>query len=517
MLKQGQFLKQLQKLSPQQIQFMKLLQIPTVNIEERIKEEMEANPALEEGEDEGDELKETQDEDLVPTAMDDDPPSDTAPSDERLGEETIDAPAEEYEAEEERAEVDDTDFSDYLDEGEVADYKLAGERDPNDDDESRSTPVVVQRSFHEYLESQLLMLDLDERKEILAQYIVGSIDDDGYMRRPLDAMVDDIMLSLNVSTDEKELAAVLRQIQSLDPPGIGARSLQECLLLQLERDTEHPTLIDAARKVITLHFDEFVKKHYEKIQRRLDLDDETFKSVIELILRLNPKPGSAYEGSGGTETFLLPDFYVTNNDGELELQLNGINVPDLRISSSFKEMMRDYSAGAKKDKKQKEAVMFIKQKIDSAKWFIDAIRQRQQTLMLTMRAILDYQKEYFLTGDDTKLRPMILKDIADRIHMDISTVSRVANSKYVQTEFGTFKLKSFFSESLSTESGEEVSTREVKKILTDLISAESKKKPLSDEKLTQLLNEKGYNISRRTVAKYREQLDIPVARLRRAL
>jgi RNA polymerase sigma-54 factor len=517
MLKQGQFLKQLQKLSPQQIQFMKLLQIPTVNIQERIQEELEANPALEEGDEEGDELKETQDEDLTPTVMDEVPEAGTETTVERVGEET-ETPADDFaSAEEDRAEADDADFTDYLDEDDVADYKLAGERDPNDEDETRSTPVVLQRSFHEYLDEQLLMLDLDEREELLARYIVGSIDNDGYLRRPLDAMVDDIMLSMNISTDEKELTALLKKIQALDPPGIGARDLQECLLLQLDRHTEHLDLVDAARKVVTQHFDEFVKKHYEKIQRRLDLDDETFKMVMEMILRLNPKPGSAYEGSGGTETYLLPDFYVTNNDGELELQLNGINVPDLRISSSFKEMMREYSAGSKKDKKQKEAVMFIKQKIDSAKWFIDAIRQRQQTLMLTMRAILDYQKEYFLTGDDTKLRPMILKDIADRIHMDISTVSRVANSKYVQTEFGTFKLKSFFSESLSTESGEEVSTREVKKILTDLISAESKKKPLSDEKLTQMLNEKGYNIARRTVAKYREQLDIPVARLRRQL
>jgi RNA polymerase sigma-54 factor len=563
MLKQGQFLKQLQKLSPQQIQFMKLLQIPTATIEERIKEELEANPALEEGEDENEEdLKETQDEDLTPVSLDEVPtvpevetPADSAESvSESSGEEdTFDT------TEDDRASADDTDLSDYMDEDEVADYKLATERDPDDDD-TRSSPVPLVRSFHEYLEEQTLMLDLDERQLQLARYIVGSIDDDGYMRRPLDAMVDDIMLSLNTTTDERELEALLLQVQQLDPPGIAARNLQECLLIQLKRaaasegtqaatkpktkstptksqpssdehhgfendnetDEETPPLTTSeavvkAQKIIEQHFDEFVKKHYEKIQRRLELDEAAFKQVMEMILHLNPKPGSAYAGGGGTDIFLLPDFYVTNSDGELELQLNGINVPDLRISNSFKEMMRDYSLGAKKDKKQKEAVMFIKQKIDSAKWFIDAIRQRQQTLMLTMRAILDYQKEYFLTGDDTKLRPMILKDIADRIHMDISTVSRVANSKYVQTEFGTFKLKSFFSESLSTESGEEVSTREVKKILTDLISAESKKKPLSDEKLTQLLNEKGYNIARRTVAKYREQLDIPVARLRRQL
>lgn len=508
MLKQGQYLKQLQKLSPQQIQFMKLLQIPTASIEERIKEEIEANPALEEGVEEDDELKEVQDVDLEPTSMEGETNNDK----------NQEAEADEYDtAEEDRAEADDTDLSDYLDEDEVADYKLAGERDPNDEDDTRSSPLPLTKSFHEYLKEQLLMLDLDEKEEKLAHYIVGSIDEDGYLRRSLDAMVDDILLSTNITTSEKVLESLLKKIQFFDPPGTGARTLQECLLIQLDRQTEHPELIEPAKKVIEENFEEFVKKHYEKIQRRLNVDDEEFKQIMELILRLNPKPGSAYAGSSTTETFLLPDFYVTNNDGELELQLNGINVPDLRISSTFKDMLRDYSLSSKKDKKQKEAVMFIKQRIDSAKWFIDAIRQRQQTLLLTMRAILDYQKDYFLTGDDTKLRPMILKDIADIIGMDISTVSRVANSKYVQTEFGTFKLKSFFSESLSTESGEEVSTREVKKILTDLIAAENKNKPLSDEKLTQLLNDKGYNIARRTVAKYREQLDIPVARLRRQL
>ncbi len=523
MLKQGQYLKQLQKLSPQQIQFMKLLQIPTANLEERIKEEMEANPALEEGYDD-EELHTDQDTsaDIQETNLSEPAPQkedteenesgDNASSDEA----EFDGLDQTNEAEDSAAE-NDTDLSDYMnDEEDVADYKLSTERDPNDDSQ-RTYPVAVSRSFLEYLEEQVLMLNLDERRLQLAQYIVGSIDADGYLRRPLDAMVDDIMFSINIDTNEKELESILELIQQLEPAGVGARDLKECLLLQIQRIKEHPVINKIAATVIKKHFEEFVKKHYEKLQRQLDVQDDTFKMVMETILKLNPKPGSAYQGGSSTEYFLLPDFYLTNNDGELEVTLNGMNVPDLRISNNFKEMLKEYSLSANKDQKQKEAVMFIKQKIDSAKWFIDSIRQRQNTLLFTMNAIIDYQREYFLTGDDTKLRPMILKDIADRIGMDISTVSRVANSKYIQTEFGTFKLKSFFSESLSTDTGDEVSTREVKKILTDFIAAESKKKPLSDQKLTKLLNEKGYNIARRTVAKYREQLDIPVARLRKQI
>lgn len=500
---------------------MKLLQIPTANLEERIKEEMEANPALEEGEDE-DEMPVVNESDAdMETPVSQDEEDNRADDEAEVN--NLQEKVEEIETFDEESEADDTpsdsepDLSEYLaDDDEVADYKLSAERDP-DAEMTRGTPVAVSRSFHEFLEEQLLMLDLNERQMQLAQYIVGSIDGDGYLRRTLDAMVDDIAFSINIETNETELETLLKLIQQLEPAGVGARDLKECLLLQIQRIKEHPVINKIAIDVVENYFDEFVKKHYEKLQKQLEVQDDSFKMVMETILKLNPKPGSAYQGSSTAEYFLLPDFYLTNNDGELEVTLNGMNVPDLRISSNFKEMLKEYSLNAQKDKKQKEAVMFIKQKIDSAKWFIDAIRQRQNTLLFTMNAIVDYQREYFLTGDDTKLRPMILKDIADIIGMDISTISRVANSKYIQTEFGTFKLKSFFSESLSTDSGDEVSTREVKKILTDLIEAESKKKPLSDQKLTKLLNEKGYNIARRTVAKYREQLDIPVARLRKEI
>jgi RNA polymerase sigma-54 factor len=316
-----------------------------------------------------------------------------------------------------------------------------------------------------------------------------------------------------------EVEQLIRMIQGFDPPGICARDLQECLLLQLyRRQADAPEgSIDDAIQILEHHFDEFTKKHYEKIQRSLDLDDDDLKDAIGQIIRLTPKPGGNVGETKSNESYVIPDFFVLNNAGKLEITLNSRNAPDLRISEGYRDMLKEYDRGSKKDKRQKEAVMFIKQKIDSAKWFIDAIKQRQHTLYVTMEAILDHQREFFLTGDETTLRPMILKDIAERTNLDISTVSRVANSKFVQTEFGTYRLKFFFSESLSTDSGEEVSTREVKKILSDMIEGESKKKPLSDERLTELLQEKGYNIARRTVAKYREQLNIPVARLRKEL
>ncbi|MCY7410469.1 MAG: RNA polymerase factor sigma-54 [Chitinophagales bacterium] len=392
-------------------------------------------------------------------------------------------------------------------------------RDDNypEQDDRKILPVPMKRSYHEYLDEQLGMEELDEHMHLLGEYMIGSIDDDGYLRRPIDAMVDDLSFTQSIQCTEDDLKAVLKIIQQFEPPGTGARDLKECLLLQIERDEEHAALKKYCLIVVNKYFDEFVKKHYEKLQKQLDVDDETFKQVITRITHLNPKPGSAYTGSDDFMKIIIPDFNIANNEGKLDLTLNNMNAPDLRISNHFKEMIKEYQAGSKKDKAQKEAVMFIKQKIDSAKWFIDAIRQRQQTLLLTMDAIMNHQYEFFLSGDETKMKPMILKDIAEKTYLDISTVSRVANSKYVQTEFGTFKLKFFFSESLSTDSGEEVSTREVKKILTDLIEVESKKKPLSDEKLTELLNKKGYNIARRTVAKYREQLEIPVARLRKEL
>ena len=361
------------------------------------------------------------------------------------------------------------------------------------------------------------MLKLDDKQKKISEQIVGSIDDDGYLRRETAAIVDDLAFRQNIESNEEEVEAVIRMIQQFDPPGVAARNLQECLLLQLDRHKHQKKEVEMAIDVLTQYFDEFTKKHYDKIQRGLNLSDDQLKDVINQIIRLNPKPGGNHSDINKAESYVVPDFFIFNNGGKLELTLNSKNAPDLRISEGYKDMLRDYDKGSKKDRRQKEAVLFIKQKIDAAKWFIDAIKQRQHTLSSVMETIMEYQREFFLTGDETMLRPMILKDIAERTGLDISTVSRVANSKFVQTEFGTYRLKFFFSESLSTESGEEVSTREVKKILSNFIEGESKKKPLSDEKLTELLQEKGYNIARRTVAKYREQLNIPVARLRKEL
>jgi RNA polymerase sigma-54 factor len=364
---------------------------------------------------------------------------------------------------------------------------------------------------------QLGLLKLDEKEQKIAEQIVGSIDEDGYLRRETTAIVDDLAFRQNVMTTEEEVESLIRRIQHFDPPGVAARDLQECLLLQLNRLQDEGKNVNIAIKAISKYFDEFTKKHYEKIQRGLDLNDEQLKEVMQQIVRLNPKPGGNVGEINKAESYVVPDFFIMNNAGKLELTLNSRNAPELRISEGYRDMLKEYDRGTKKDKRQKEAVLFIKQKIDSAKWFIDAIKQRQHTLLDTMTAIMNHQHDFFLTGDQTTLRPMILKDIAEKTGLDISTVSRVANSKFVQTEFGTYRLKFFFSESLSTDTGEEVSTREVKKILSDLIEGEDKKKPLSDERLTELLQEKGYNIARRTVAKYREQLNIPVARLRKEL
>lgn len=486
--------KLLQRLSPQQIQLMKLLQVPTANLEERIKEELEENPALEvteEGNDE-DNFEDHQTDDL--DNMDD----------------------EEYDGSEE--EYDNIDISDYLHEGDddVADYKT---RDDNygDNEEQKTIPLRVESTLHDLLVDQLGMLSLDEKNMKIAEQVVGSIDDDGYLRRELSSIADDLAFRQNIEATETEIEDIIRLIQKFDPPGVCARDLQECLMLQLVRLQTEGKEVEQAIKVVEKYFDEFTKKHYEKIQRGLNITDEELKDVINVILRLNPKPGGNVGEINKAESYIIPDFFIINNAGKLDLTLNSKNAPDLRISEGYREMLKEYDRGSKKDKRQKEAVLFIKQKIDSAKWFIDMIKQRQHTLLSTMGAIMHYQKEFFLTGDETSLKPMILKDIAEITGLDISTVSRVANSKFVQTEFGTYRLKFFFSESLSTDSGEEVSTREVKKILSDLVEAENKKKPLSDERLTEMLQEKGYNIARRTVAKYREQLNISVARLRKEL
>ncbi len=477
-----------QKLSPQQIQFIKLLQVPTAELETRVEEELELNPALEEGKEEPETAQES---DEFDESADDN--------------------------------SDELNIDDYLADDDYSGYKMQGDGNYNDD-EDREMPIATQASLNDQLDTQLGFLGLDERQEKIGQQLLGSIESDGYIRRELDAIVNDLAFSQNIETDVDELEELLLEIQKFDPPGIGARSLKECLLIQLERkkedneeDVEMFKMLEVAYNIISLCFEEFTKKHYDKIVKKLNLEDEDlFKEAISAITRLNPKPGAISGGLVKTQ-YLIPDFLLSNNNGKMDLTLNSRNAPELKVSRSYTEMFSAYDKSDKKDKKLKETVSFVKQKLDAAKWFIDAIKQRQNTLLRTMESIVNYQYEFFLEGDETKLRPMILKDIANDIHMDISTVSRVANSKSVQTDFGIFPLKYFFSEGISTVSGEDVSSREVKTILSELISAENKSKPLSDDKLEKALKAKGYNIARRTVAKYREQLNIPVARLRKEL
>ena len=473
-----------QKLSPQQIQFIKLLQVPTAELETRIEEELEINPALEEGKTEEKESAEDEFED-------------------NFEEENI-------------ADDRDVNIDDYLDD-EYGGYKMQGDGNYNSDEEDREIPISSNTSLHEQLMSQLNFLRLDERKKIIGEQLIGSIENDGYIRRDLEAIINDLAFSQNIETDIDELEEILRKIQNFDPAGIASRNLQECLTIQLERK-EHPDdpAVQNALMIIQDCFDEFTKKHYSKIQRKCDLNDEETKEAVNLITKLNPKPGGVSDGLVRTQ-YVIPDFILTNTNGKFDISLNSRNAPELRISRSYSEMFDAYDKSDKKDKKLKETVTFVKQKLDAAKWFIDAIKQRQNTLLRTMEAILAYQKDFFIDGDETNLRPMILKDIAERIDMDISTVSRVANSKAIQTEFGVFPLKYFFSEGIATDSGEDVSNREVKSVLQGMVDGEDKKKPFSDDKLVKMLNAKGYNIARRTVAKYREQLQIPVARLRKEL
>ena len=489
--------KLLQKLSPQQIQLMKLLQVPTLLLDERIKEEIEENPALELDVEDFDEktLSEKTNDEVDEFSTDNN---------------------EEYGNEEEYGNID---IAEYVKEGddEDADYNFQKDVYTNgDDDGAFSFQPKFETTFYDHLLAQVNMLNLEKPLLKVAEFVIGSIDEDGYLRRDIPSIIDDLSFRQNIVVTETELKEVIKLIQEFDPTGVCAKDLQECLLLQL-RKKEKNKIVNHAIKIIDKFFEEFIKKHYEKIQRSLVLSDNDLKGIIQLIVKLNPKPGAIYEVTNKAATYVLPDFFVQNINGELELSLNQKNAPDLRVSSSFRDMLKDYDKGKKKDERQKEALLFIKQKIDAAKWFIDAIKQRQETLLLTMGRIMHLQEEFFLTGDESALRPMILKDVSDRTGLDISTISRVVNSKYVQTEFGTYKLKYFFSESMSTDSGEDVSTREVKIYLNEIINAESKKQPLSDEKLTDLLNEKGYNIARRTVAKYREQLNHPVARLRKQI
>lgn len=474
-----------QKLSPQQIQFIKLLQVPTAELDARIEEELEINPALEEGKvEEG----------------------------ESSGEEDFEEDfGEEYGADSSEVNVDD-----YLDD-DYGGYKMQGDGNYNPDEEDREIPFSVASSLHEQLITQLNFLKLDERQRLIGEQLIGSIENDGYIRRELTSIINDLAFSQNVETDLDELEEILRKIQTFDPAGIAARTLQECLIIQLERK-EHPDdpTVQHALAIIQDCFEEFTKKHYPKIQKRLNLDEAEIKEAVQLITRLNPKPGGVADGLVLTQ-YVIPDFILVTNGGKFEILLNSKNAPELRISRSYAELFDAYDKSDKKDKKLKETVSFVKQKLDSAKWFIDAIKQRQNTLLRTMDAILQYQTPFFVDGDEAALRPMILKDIAEKIDMDISTVSRVANSKSIQTEFGVFPLKYFFSEGIATDSGEDVSNREVKSVLQGMVDAEDKKKPLSDDKLVRMLNKKGYTIARRTVAKYREQLQIPVARLRKEL
>ena len=484
MLKQHLHFKLSQKLSPQQIQLMKLVQLPTQAFEERIKQELEENLALERGKED-----------------------DTEDFEEGYSNEEFDDNA--------QINTEDINVDDYLSDDEIPDYRLHANNYSSDQDD-KSIPYASGSSFTQQLTDQLNTYRLEEQEYLIAKFLIGSIDDSGYMRRPLLDLTDDLAFTQNIYTDVETIEKVLKVVQQLDPAGVGARDLQECLLIQLQRKAQTPHT-ELAGLIVEKTFEKFTKKHYLKLQKKFNITENQLKDAIQEIERLNPKPGSSFSNNLRSVEHVVPDFTIKIVDGVLSLTLNARNAPELHISKSYSEMLLGYKASKEKSKAQKEAVQFIKQKLDSAKWFIDAIRQRQQTLYVTMSAIMQYQKAYFLSGDEEQLRPMILKDIADEIEMDISTVSRVANSKYVNTPYGTKLIKEFFSESMTNDQGEEVSTREIKSILKTVIVEEDKKKPLTDEKLAKILKEKGYPIARRTVAKYREQLEFPVARLRKEI
>ncbi|AXG73482.1 RNA polymerase sigma-54 factor [Flavobacterium arcticum] len=487
MLKQNLQLKLSQKLSPQQIQLMKLIQLPTQAFEQRLKEEMVENPALENGKE--DEY------------------------------ETDEFAADEYDDyddyDNESINADDINIDEYLSDDEVPNYKTQA-NNYSDDDEDRTMPMAANVSFHQSLTEQLNTFILSENERDIAEFLVGSIDDMGYIRRNIPDIVDDMAFTQGIYTDEKTVENMLHVIHQLEPAGVGARDLQECLLLQLKHKT--PTEpIDLAINILENQFDAFTKKHYAKLLQKYDISEDQLRKAIDEIEKLNPKPGGSYDNNSKTVEHVVPDFAIKIRDGELELTLNGRNAPELHVSKDYQEMLQSYKVSREKSNAQKDAVQFIKQKLDSAKWFIDAIRQRQETLYVTMNAIMHYQEEYFLDGDEAKLKPMILKDIADLVGLDISTVSRVANSKYVDTPYGTKLIKEFFSEAMKNDQGEDVSTIEIKKILQNVIEEEDKRKPLPDDKLAEILKDKGYPIARRTIAKYREQLDIPVARMRKKI
>ncbi len=484
MLKQSLQYKLLQKLSPQQIQLMKLIQLPTQAFEERLKQEIEENPALDTGKEKLDS------EDEFPNEYED------------SGNEKIEAA--------------DINIDEYLSDDEIPNYKTHANNYASDDEE-KNVPYAAGTSFHQSLVNQLNTFNLDDEELAIAEFLVGSIDDSGYIRREIIDLVDDLAFTANVFTTEEKVLNILKKVvHSLEPTGVGARNLKECLVIQLKAKQTNKQR-QLAINVLENAFDHFVKKHYKKLQEKFNISEVELKEINTEISKLNPKPGSSYAGNNKMAEQIVPDFSIKIIDGELDLTLNARNAPELHVSREYNNMLKGYQESNKKNKAQKDAVFFIKQKLDAAKWFIDAIKQRQQTLLVTMNTIMHYQYDYFLTGDERKLKPMILKDIADKISMDISTVSRVANSKYVATPYGTKLIKEFFSESMKNDQGEDISTKEIKNILENVIAEEDKKKPLTDEKLSLILKEKGYPIARRTIAKYREQLDLPVARLRKEI
>lgn len=480
MLKQQLQIKLSQKLSPQQIQLMKLIQLSTQELEQKIEAELGENPALESGL----ELPEL-----------------SNPEDDYEDHNTIEA--------------DEIDVDQYLSDDEIPSYRLYSNNFTNED-ENRIVPVSGGISFHQYLLQQVGNLILNDHEMQVAEFIIGSIDDSGYLRRTNEELLDDLAFTQNLFVNPEELKKIIQAVQSLDPPGVGARSLQDCLILQLKKKRNDRPEIEHAIAILEQEFDHFSHKHYIKLQDRLGINEEQLKTAINLISKLNPKPGGPLS-STIQNTHVVPDFILTVEEGKINVELNRRNAPQLKISNQYKEMLSGYQESNFKSKSQQEAVQFIKNKLDAAQWFIDAIQQRHHTLNITINAIIEHQKEYFLTGDEQHLKPMILKDIADKVSMDISTISRVANSKYIETPYGVKLLKSYFSEGMKNEEGNDVSTIEIKKILEQLIKAENKKKPLTDDTLSKLLKEKGYPVARRTVAKYREQLDFPVARLRKEL
>lgn len=495
------------KLSPQQIQLMKLLQLPLMELEQRIKEEIEANPALDDNENPDENETLTEDEGMPSDSDNPNDNDDNGENDDYNDDEITINKDEEF------------DLNDYLPDEDEYDYayKLQANNHSRDDEEYQA-PITHEESFQDYLIQQLGYHELTEEEEIIGETIIGNLDDNGYLSRPITNIVDDLLFTMNLETTEEEVRKVLNVVQQLDPPGIGATDLQECLLIQLQRLQDENRFNDysLSTTIIKDYFEEFTKKHYDKIAKKTGANNRQLKAALDEILKLNPKPGDTSTSGARVSHYITPDFFISIKDGTLDLSLDGRNSPDLKVNKQYVRMLDDFSK-TKASRSQQEAVQFVKQKIDSAKWFIDAIKQRQHTLYITMRAIMDMQQEYFLTGDDTKLKPMILKDIAEKVGLDISTISRVANSKYVQTPYGTFLLKTFFSEGITNEEGEEVSTREIKKIMQDCIEEEDKRKPMTDEELMIVLKDKGYPIARRTVAKYREQLGIPVARLRKEL